>query len=63
MAGAAKRKVSLTLDADLIDALGASPRALSDTVNALLRLRRGAAAAAGSVDRISRPVVRREGRQ
>ena len=38
MAGAAKRKVSLTIDADLLDSLGASPRSLSATVNALLRL-------------------------
>lgn len=38
MAGPAKRKVSLTLDADLLDSLGASPRTLSSTVNALLRL-------------------------
>jgi hypothetical protein len=37
MAGGGKRKVSLTLDADLLDALDLPPRALSARVNAALR--------------------------
>lgn len=37
MTGRPKRKVSLTLDADLLDALDVPPRALSAKVNELLR--------------------------
>ncbi len=37
MSGGRKRKVSLTLDADLLDSLDVPPRALSATVNELLR--------------------------